>query len=154
MEKIVIVGEEPLQGTIAISGSKNASLPLMAASILTNDPLILNNTPNLADIHTMGNVLDSLGVNFDKTNLTENNQIQLTYKESNKALAEYDLVRKMRASILVLGPLLARKREASVSMPGGCAIGARPVNIHVDSLAKLVVEFNLELGYIKCEAKD
>ena len=123
MEKIVIVGEEPLQGTIAISGSKNASLPLMAASILTNDPLILNNTPNLADIHTMGSVLDSLGVNFDKTNLTENNQIQLTYKESNKALAEYDLVRKMRASILVLGPLLARKREASVSMPGGCAIG-------------------------------
>lgn len=153
MEKIVIVGEEPLQGTIAISGSKNASLPLMAASILTNDPLILNNTPNLADIHTMGSVLDSLGVNFDKTNLTENNQIQLTYKESNKALAEYDLVRKMRASILVLGPLLARKREASVSMPGGCAIGARPVNIHVDALAKLGGEFNLEQGYIKCEAK-
>ena len=85
--------------------------------------------------------------------MIENNQIQLTYKESNKALAEYDLVRKMRASILVLGPLLARKREASVSMPGGCAIGARPVNIHVDALAKLGGEFNLEQGYIKCEAK-
>ena len=153
MEKIVIIGEEPLQGTIAISGSKNASLPLMAASILTNETITLNNTPNLADIHTMGSVLDSLGVNFDKTRLIDNNQIQLTYKESDRALAEYDLVRKMRASILVLGPLLARKREATVSMPGGCAIGARPVNIHVDALAKLGGEFNLEKGYIKCEAK-
>ncbi|MDC3263566.1 UDP-N-acetylglucosamine 1-carboxyvinyltransferase [Pelagibacterales bacterium] len=153
MEKIVIIGEEPLQGTIAISGSKNASLPLMAASILTDETITLNNTPNLADIHTMGSVLDSLGVNFDKTRLIDNNQIQLTYKESNRALAEYDLVRKMRASILVLGPLLARKREATVSMPGGCAIGARPVNIHVDALAKLGGEFNLEKGYIKCEAK-
>ena len=153
MEKIVIIGEEPLQGTIAISGSKNASLPLMAASILTDETITLNNTPNLADIHTMGSVLDSLGVNFDKTRLIDNNQIQLTYKESDRALAEYDLVRKMRASILVLGPLLARKREATVSMPGGCAIGARPVNIHVDALAKLGGEFNLEKGYIKCEAK-
>ena len=153
MEKIVIIGEEPLHGTIAISGSKNASLPLMAASILTDETITLNNTPNLADIHTMGSVLDSLGVNFDKTRLIDNNQIQLTYKESNRALAEYDLVRKMRASILVLGPLLARKREATVSMPGGCAIGARPVNIHVDALAKLGGEFNLEKGYIKCEAK-
>jgi UDP-N-acetylglucosamine 1-carboxyvinyltransferase len=153
MEKIVIIGEEPLQGTIAISGSKNASLPLMAASILTNETITLNNTPNLADIHTMGSVLDSLGVNFDKTRLIDNNQIQLTYKESDRALAEYDLVRKMRASILVLGPLLARKREATVSMPGGCAIGARPVNIHIDALAKLGGEFNLEKGYIKCEAK-
>ena len=153
MEKIVIIGEEPLHGTIAISGSKNASLPLMAASILTNETITLNNTPNLADIHTMGSVLDSLGVNFDKTRLIDNNQIQLTYKESDRALAEYDLVRKMRASILVLGPLLARKREATVSMPGGCAIGARPVNIHVDALAKLGGEFNLEKGYIKCEAK-
>lgn len=153
MEKIVIIGEEPLHGTIAISGSKNASLPLMAASILTNETITLNNTPNLADIHTMGSVLDSLGVNFDKTRLIDNNQIQLTYKESDRALAEYDLVRKMRASILVLGPLLARKREATVSMPGGCAIGARPVNIHIDALAKLGGEFNLEKGYIKCEAK-
>jgi UDP-N-acetylglucosamine 1-carboxyvinyltransferase len=101
----------------------------------------------------MGSVLDSLGVNFDKTRLIDNNQIQLTYRESDRALAEYDLVRKMRASILVLGPLLARKREATVSMPGGCAIGARPVNIHVDALAKLGGEFNLEKGYIKCEAK-
>ena len=153
MEKIVIIGGEPLQGTIEISGSKNASLPLMAASILTNESVILDNTPNLADIHTMGSVLDSLGVNFDKSKLIENNQIKLTYQESDKALAEYDLVRKMRASILVLGPLLARKREATVSMPGGCAIGARPVNIHVDALAKLGGEFNLEKGYIKCEAK-
>ena len=80
MEKIVIIGEEPLQGTIAISGSKNASLPLMAASILTNESIILNNTPNLADIHTMGSVLDSLGVNFDKSNLVEKNQIKLTYQ--------------------------------------------------------------------------
>ena len=153
MEKIVIIGGEPLQGTIEISGSKNASLPLMAASILTNESVILDNTPNLADIHTMGSVLDSLGVNFDKSKLIESNQIKLTYQESDKALAEYDLVRKMRASILVLGPLLARKREATVSMPGGCAIGARPVNIHVDALAKLGGEFNLEKGYIKCEAK-
>ena len=88
MEKIVIIGGEPLQGTIEISGSKNASLPLMAASILTNESVILDNTPNLADIHTMGSVLDSLGVNFDKSKLIENNQIKLTYQESDKALAE------------------------------------------------------------------
>jgi UDP-N-acetylglucosamine 1-carboxyvinyltransferase len=153
MEKIVIIGEEPLQGTIEISGSKNASLPLMAASILTDEPLILKNTPNLADIHTMGSVLESLGVQLNKSNLAGNNEVQLIYHGSDKALAEYDLVRKMRASILVLGPLLARKREATVSLPGGCAIGARPVNIHVDALAKLGGEFNLEKGYIKCEAK-
>ena len=153
MEKIVIIGEEPLQGTIEISGSKNASLPLMAASILTDEAIVLKNIPNLADIHTMGSVLESLGVNCNKSDLINKNIIQLNYQGSDKALAEYDLVRKMRASILVLGPLLARKRKATVSMPGGCAIGARPVNIHVDALAKLGGEFNLEKGYIKCEAK-
>ena len=153
MEKIVIIGEEPLQGTIEISGSKNASLPLMAASILTDETVVLKNIPNLADIHTMASVLESLGVNCNKSDLINKNIIQLNYQGSDKALAEYDLVRKMRASILVLGPLLARKRKATVSMPGGCAIGARPVNIHVDALAKLGGEFNLEKGYIKCEAK-
>ncbi|MGY9025728.1 MAG: UDP-N-acetylglucosamine 1-carboxyvinyltransferase [Candidatus Pelagibacterales bacterium] len=153
MQKIVIVGGEPLQGTISISGSKNAALPLMAASILTDESIALKNTPNLADIHTMGSVLDSLGVNFDKADLVSKNEIKLTYADSSKALAEYDLVRKMRASILVLGPLLARKREATVSLPGGCAIGARPINIHVDALTQLGGEFNLEKGYIKCEAK-
>ena len=115
MEKIVIIGEEPLQGTIEISGSKNASLPLMAASILTDEAIVLKNIPNLADIHTMGSVLESLGVNCNKSDLINKNIIQLNYQGSDKALAEYDLVRKMRASILVLGPLLARKRKATVS---------------------------------------
>jgi len=151
MQKIIINGGCPLNGSIHISGSKNAALPIMAASILTNDKLELSNVPNLDDVKTMSKVLSSLGVEVDKNNISEN-KMTLCYKDSDQSVAEYDLVRKMRASVLVLGPLLARKREATVSLPGGCAIGARPIDIHIEALQKLGAEFSLNQGYIKCKA--
>ena len=151
MQKIVINGGNFLQGKINVSGSKNASLPIMAASILTDETLELENVPDLVDVHTMSQVLSSLGVSVASQNESKNN-LSLTYSDSDSAIAEYDLVRKMRASILVLGPLLARKRHASVSLPGGCAIGARPVDLHINALTKLGASFELESGYIKCNA--
>ena len=151
MQKIVINGGNFLQGKINVSGSKNASLPIMAASILTDETLELENVPDLVDVHTMSQVLSSLGVSVASQNESKNN-LSLNYSDSDSAIAEYDLVRKMRASILVLGPLLARKRHASVSLPGGCAIGARPVDLHINALTKLGASFELESGYIKCNA--
>ena len=123
----------------------------MAASILTDETLELENVPDLVDVHTMSQVLSSLGVSVASQNESKNN-LSLTYSDSDSVIAEYDLVRKMRASILVLGPLLARKRHASVSLPGGCAIGARPVDLHINALTKLGASFELESGYIKCNA--
>ena len=151
MQKIVINGGNFLQGKINVSGSKNASLPIMAASILTDETLELENVPDLVDVHTMSQVLSSLGVSIASQNESKNN-LSLTYSDSDSVIAEYDLVRKMRASILVLGPLLARKRHASVSLPGGCAIGARPIDLHINALTKLGASFELESGYIKCNA--
>ena len=151
MQKIVINGGNFLQGKINVSGSKNASLPIMAASILTDETLELENVPDLVDVHTMSQVLSSLGVSVASQNESKNN-LSLTYSDSDSVIAEYDLVRKMRASILVLGPLLARKRHASVSLPGGCAIGARPIDLHINALTKLGASFELESGYIKCNA--
>ena len=151
MQKIVINGGNFLQGKINVSGSKNASLPIMAASILTDETLELGNVPDLVDVHTMSQVLSSLGVSVASQNESKNN-LSLTYSDSDSVIAEYDLVRKMRASILVLGPLLARKRHASVSLPGGCAIGARPIDLHINALTKLGASFELESGYIKCNA--
>ncbi len=151
MEKIVITGGEPLSGNIVIGGSKNAILPIMATCILTDEPLHLTNVPNLQDIETMSKVLESLGVKVDKSQI-EQNKLTICYKEIDKSVAEYDLVRKMRASVLILGPLLARKKEASVSLPGGCAIGARPIDIHIDALEKLGADFTLDGGYVNCSA--
>ena len=151
MQKIIINGGCPLNGSIHISGSKNAALPIMAACILTDEELELSNIPNLDDVRTMSKVLSSLGVKVNEDNILEN-KMTLCYKDSNQSVAEYDLVRKMRASVLVLGPLLARKREATVSLPGGCAIGARPIDIHIEALQKLGGEFSLDQGYIKCKA--
>ena len=151
MEKIVITGGEPLSGNITIGGSKNAVLPIMAACILTDEAVHLTNVPNLQDIQTMIKVLESLGVKPDISNLNQN-QLTVCYENIDKNIAEYDLVRKMRASVLILGPLLARKKEASVSLPGGCAIGARPIDIHIDALKKLGAEFILDGGYVNCKA--
>ena len=151
MEKIVITGGEPLSGNITIGGSKNAILPIMAACILTDEAVHLTNVPNLQDIQTMIKVLESLGVKADISNLNQN-QLTVCYENIDKNIAEYDLVRKMRASVLILGPLLARKKEASVSLPGGCAIGARPIDIHIDALKKLGAEFVLDSGYVNCKA--
>ena len=151
MEKIVITGGEPLSGNITIGGSKNAILPIMAACILTDEAVHLTNVPNLQDIQTMIKVLESLGVKADISNLSQN-KLTVCYEDINKNIAEYDLVRKMRASVLILGPLLARKKEASVSLPGGCAIGARPIDMHIDALKKLGAEFVLDSGYVNCKA--
>ena len=151
MQKILINGGNLLQGSVPVSGSKNASLPIMAASILTNENLELENVPDLVDVNTMSAVLSSLGVNVTKKDVNTN-RLTLRYSDSESTIAEYDLVRKMRASILVLGPLLARKRHASESLPGGCAIGARPVDLHIDALTKLGAAFELDGGYIKCSA--
>lgn len=147
MDKISILGGKTLEGIISISGSKNASLPILAASLLTNEVSCLSNVPNLLDITTMKDLLSSLGIN-----ITSNNKI--LYLEPSNTIsthADYELVRKMRASVLVLGPLLARYGEAEVSLPGGCAIGSRPVDIHINALKKMGVKIEIKDGYIKAK---
>ena len=133
MDRIVIKGGVPLVGDIKISGSKNAALPIIVCSLLTSDKLKIKNVPNLVDIFSMLELLKSLNseVRF-KENILEINNF-----EPKRKFASYDLVRKMRASFLVLGPLLARYGEAKVSLPGGCAIGARPVNMHLKAFEKI-----------------
>jgi len=150
MDKISILGGKTLEGSILISGSKNAALPLLASCLLTSEKCELGNVPNLVDVATMKALLVSLGinVNFDKKKNTlflEPNNIISTH-------ADYELVRKMRASVLVLGPLLSRFGEAEVSLPGGCAIGLRPVDIHIFALKKMGARISIEDGYIKAKA--
>jgi len=137
---------------IAISGAKNAALPLMAACLLTDDPLTLSNAPDLADITTMARLLEKMGVSVDRDGDGERHAITLTADGVFDTTAPYDLVRKMRASVLVLGPLLARHGRAVVSLPGGCAIGARPVDLHLEGLTRLGAEIELSDGYIRAVA--
>jgi UDP-N-acetylglucosamine 1-carboxyvinyltransferase len=163
MDKIRIVGGTPLIGSIQISGSKNASLPIMIASILTDQELILDNLPNLSDITRLELILKNLGAVIERgKNLqTSNNQKYISAPKTRIKLqkfqslnADYEDVSKMRASFLVLGPLLAREKFAKVSMPGGCAIGTRPVDIHLDGLKKLGAEIEIEEGYVVARAKN
>ncbi|MBE9605319.1 UDP-N-acetylglucosamine 1-carboxyvinyltransferase [Acetobacteraceae bacterium H6797] len=149
MDRIRIRGGRALNGSIPISGAKNAGLPLMAAALLTDQPLTLTNAPDLADIATMSGLLRQHGLSLehDKTART----ITMSGAATNLE-APYDLVRKMRASILVLGPLLARYGQARVSLPGGCAIGTRPVDLHLKGLEQMGAEINLEAGYIDAKA--
>ncbi len=146
-EKIFIEGGKRLLGSIAISGAKNSCLTLMPASLLSECALTLNNVPNLSDVETMNTLLRSLGcvVHYQKADKT------LNLKTSDECLflADYDIVKKMRASILVLGPLLARHGQAMVALPGGCAIGARPINLHLMALEALGARFSIENGYVK-----
>jgi UDP-N-acetylglucosamine 1-carboxyvinyltransferase len=146
MDRIRIVGGEPLSGEIPIGGAKNAALPLMAAGLLTDERLVLSRVPRLADIATMSDLLAQHGIAVEKTE-TEGRALSLggaiTHTE-----APYDIVRKMRASILVLGPLLARCGEARVSLPGGCAIGTRPVDLHLKGLEQMGAVIELEAGYV------
>ena len=146
-EKIFIEGGKRLSGSIAISGAKNSCLTLMPASLLSECALTLNNVPNLTDVETMNTLLRSLGcvVHYQKADKT------LNLKTSDECLflADYDIVKKMRASILVLGPLLARHGQAMVALPGGCAIGARPINLHLMALEALGARFSIENGYVK-----
>jgi UDP-N-acetylglucosamine 1-carboxyvinyltransferase len=148
MDKLRIIGGQPLTGTIRISGAKNAALPLMTAAILTDEPLELRNCPRLADILTLMQLLEKLGLNVQITDTHTTPVMTLNAKQITSVRAPYDLVRKMRASILVLGPLLARAGQAEVSLPGGCAIGARPVNLHIMGLEKMGAAITIEDGYI------
>ena len=150
MDAIRVRGGNPLNGEITISGAKNAALPLMAASLLTSGTLTLTNFPNLADIVTLEKLLNQHGAQTERSN----GQIKITTPEITSTVAPYDLVRKMRASILVLGPILARCGEARVSLPGGCAIGARPVDLHLKGLEALGATIELDNGYVVATAKE
>ncbi|HTJ64295.1 MAG TPA: UDP-N-acetylglucosamine 1-carboxyvinyltransferase [Alphaproteobacteria bacterium] len=156
MDKIVIKGGKPLSGIIPISGAKNAALPIMAASILTDQTLTLTNVPHLADITTMANLLRPMGVEIGigaRVNDPHGGHtMELTAREIVDSTAPYDFVRKMRASVFVLGPLLARVGEAKVSLPGGCAIGARPVDLHCQGLEQMGAIIDLDGGYINATA--
>ncbi|HXC40067.1 MAG TPA: UDP-N-acetylglucosamine 1-carboxyvinyltransferase [Burkholderiales bacterium] len=150
MDKLVIEGGVPLKGEIRISGAKNAALPLMCASLLSAEPLTLSNVPHLSDVTTMLRLIGKMGV---KVSLDDRIGVQLDASSITEPVADYDLVKTMRASILVLGPLLARCGHARVSLPGGCAIGARPVDQHIKGLEAMGAEIKVEQGYITATAR-
>ncbi|HIF09941.1 MAG TPA: UDP-N-acetylglucosamine 1-carboxyvinyltransferase, partial [Sneathiellales bacterium] len=152
MDTIVIRGGKPLSGTISISGAKNAALPLMAASLLTPETVVLENIPVLGDIRTLADVLEELGVEIGGNGSGGEGGLELTAGHIEDTTAPYELVRKMRASVLVLGPLLARFGTAKVSLPGGCAIGTRPVDLHIRALEQMGAEIKLQDGYIQAAA--
>ena len=145
MDKIIIEGGHSLKGEVKISGAKNAALPILVSSLLADGWNTYTNIPDLKDIESTLLLLSSLGAKVER----EKDTVRIDASGLNNSEASYDLVRKMRASILVLGPLLARLKEARVSLPGGCAIGARPINLHLKGLAKLGVSVEVEHGYIK-----
>jgi UDP-N-acetylglucosamine 1-carboxyvinyltransferase len=150
VDKLVIGGGLPLSGSIRVSGAKNAALPLMCAALLTPEPLTLSNAPHLKDVSTMVRLLAQMGV---EVSLDDRLGLSLRAARISDPLAPYDLVKTMRASILVLGPLVARCGEARVSLPGGCAIGLRPVDQHLKGLVALGAEVSVEQGYIAARAK-
>ena len=150
MDRIVVTGNGPLNGEIAISGAKNACLTLMPATLLSDQPLTLTNAPRLSDIKTMTELLRSLGV--EVSSLQGGQVLAVSSHDLTTTRADYEIVRKMRASILVLGPLLARYGHAEVSLPGGCAIGARPVDLHLKALEAMGAELDLRDGYVHAKA--
>jgi UDP-N-acetylglucosamine 1-carboxyvinyltransferase len=151
MDSIRIRGGRPLSGEITISGSKNAGLPLMAAGLLTDERLTLTNVPRLADIQTMAALLAQHGVAVDRP--TNDGRVLSIGGAITSTVAPYDIVRKMRASVLVLGPLVARMGEARVSLPGGCAIGTRPIDLHLGGLEQMGATIRLDGGYVHASAK-
>lgn len=152
MQKLEVLGGKKLKGQVDISGSKNASLPILAATILSDEKIYLSNLPRVKDIETMINLLKSIGsnikINSDKKSLSIINNKKL------KFFAPYNLVKTMRAGILVLGPMLARFNKAKVSLPGGCSIGTRPIDIHLNCLSKLGVDYKISNGYVYASAKN
>jgi UDP-N-acetylglucosamine 1-carboxyvinyltransferase len=150
MDKLQITGGTPLMGEIRISGAKNAALPILAATLLAESPCYISNVPHLQDITTMMSLLGRMGVELV---VDEKMNIEINSNKLHTCTAPYDLVKTMRASILVLGPLLARFGEAQVSLPGGCAIGSRPVNLHIQGLRAMGAEISVENGYILAKAK-
>lgn len=152
MDKFLITGGRPLEGEVTISGAKNAALPAMAAALLTEDRVVLRNVPRVRDIGTMRSLMDELGVDSSVTHEEHGNRVEIEARRLLSPMAPYELVKQMRASILVLGPLVARFGHARVSLPGGCAIGARPVNLHIRGLEKLGASIQIEHGYIDARA--
>ena len=150
MDYLKIVGGNKLKGKVEISGAKNAALPLLALTILSKNQLSISNMPNVADIKTMLKLLNNLGAN----SYFKDNHLQIDTLNISNTKATYDIVRTMRASILVLGPLLARFKECEVSLPGGCAIGQRPVDLHLKALKQMGAEIDIKSGYIKAKVKD
>ncbi|MBN1959936.1 MAG: UDP-N-acetylglucosamine 1-carboxyvinyltransferase [Deltaproteobacteria bacterium] len=149
MDALKIIGGRSLKGQVRISGSKNASLPIMAAALLASGKSVLDNVPELADVYTLGKVLEHMGVKVERIG----HCLHIDASYLNHLEAPYELVRTMRASILVLGPLLARFGEAKVSLPGGCAIGARPIEQHLQGLERLGATIKVEHGYVIASAK-
>ncbi|MCG5509950.1 UDP-N-acetylglucosamine 1-carboxyvinyltransferase [Ectothiorhodospira lacustris] len=150
MDKLIICGGRPLEGDVRISGAKNAVLPILAATLLADGPMTIGNVPHLQDVTTTMELLGRMGVSLT---VDERMRIEVNPNTLNQCVAPYELVRTMRASILVLGPLLARYGEAEVSLPGGCAIGSRPVNIHLEGLAAMGADIRVEGGYIRAKAR-
>ncbi|MBD3619829.1 MAG: UDP-N-acetylglucosamine 1-carboxyvinyltransferase [Chromatiales bacterium] len=149
MEKLIITGGEPLNGEARISGAKNAVLPILCATLLADTPMRLSNVPHLHDVTTTMELLGRMGVSLT---VDERMVVEVDAGSIERFVAPYDLVKTMRASILVLGPLVARFGQAEVSLPGGCAIGSRPVNLHIEGLAAMGAEISMENGYIRARA--
>src|SRR5210317_2003523 len=152
MDSILVTGNGPLNGQIPIAGAKNACLTLMPATLLSDEPLTLTNAPRLSDIKTMTQLLESLGAEVQS--MADGQVLAMSSHELTNLRADYDIVRKMRASNLVLGPLLARAGEAVVSLPGGCAIGARPMDLHIGALEALGADIDLRDGYLHAKVSD
>jgi UDP-N-acetylglucosamine 1-carboxyvinyltransferase len=150
MDKIRVAGGRPLEGTVRISGAKNASLPDLCAALLTDQPVVLGNVPEVRDIRTMGRVLSALGADVE---FRVGGTVEVRARKLTSVEAPYDLVKTMRASVLVLGPVLAREGRARVSLPGGCAIGARPINLHLLALEKMGARVTVEHGYVEARAE-
>lgn len=150
MDKLAVVGGRRLNGDVTISGAKNATLPILAATLLARDGVTLGNVPHLRDVTTMISLLQRMGA---EATLEEHMRLSVDTGTDIEPLAPYDLVKTMRASVLVLGPLVARFGRADVSLPGGCAIGARPVDLHVAGLQALGAEVWIENGYIRARAE-
>ena len=152
MQKLIIVGGKKLNGKINISGSKNATLPILAASILSKNRVVIQNVPLVKDVETMINLLLLLGLKVKL--VKKRKKIEILGSNKLNTFVPYKLVKTMRAGILVLGPLLARYNKAKVSLPGGCAIGSRPVDLHLGALKKMGVNFKIRRGYINAIAKN
>ena len=150
MDKLLIKGGAPLKGEIYASGAKNSALPILASSLLSDSPVTVGNLPHLNDVTTMLELLGSMGVDVM---LSDDMEVCVDTSTIKSLDARYELVKTMRASILVLGPLLAKYQEATVALPGGCAIGSRPVNLHIEAMSAMGAEINIEDGYIKASVK-
>ena len=148
MDSLLIKGGVPLHGEVNISGAKNAALPIMAATLLTAEPCIIHRVPNLSDVKFMGRILESLGAKVSFADGTVRIQARKL-----KSVGAYNLIRKMRGSICIMGPLLGRLKEAMVSLPGGCVIGARPINLHLKGFAALGAKVTIEAGYVRVSAR-